>query len=74
MKNISKIAQLLGSRGGKKSAEVRLGSLSKSEISEKMRHLRLAKEIAKLAGEIIRDDLKEKYGPFDSPKHGPKES
>jgi hypothetical protein len=44
MQNLSNIAKLLGSNGGKKSAESRLGGKTKEQISELMRKIRLTKK------------------------------
>lgn len=43
MENLSNIAKQLGSRGGKKSVKKRLGGLTKEQISEHMRGVRLSK-------------------------------
>lgn len=40
----TEIAKQLGSRGGKKSAEVRLGGLTKEQKSELMRKVRYSKK------------------------------
>ena len=40
----TKIAQQLGSRGGKKSAESRLGGMTKEQRSEAMRNVRKGKD------------------------------
>lgn len=44
MNNTSKFAAELGRRGGQKSAEKRLGGLTKQERSDLMRRVRLSKE------------------------------
>jgi hypothetical protein len=44
MATIRNIAKQLGSRGGKKSAQVRLAGKTKEERSEIMRKVRLAKK------------------------------
>lgn len=45
--NLSNIAKQLGSRGGKKSAESRLGGKTKEEISQIMRELSARKHLTK---------------------------
>jgi hypothetical protein len=55
MKNMSDLATEFGRRGGKKSAEKRLSNLSKKEISEKMRKIRLSREEKKKFQEEAED-------------------
>jgi hypothetical protein len=55
MKNMSDLATEFGRRGGKKSAEKRLSNLSKEEISEKMRKIRLSREEKKKFQEEAED-------------------
>ena len=54
----NKHAQILGRLGGKKSAEVRLGGLTKEQKSELMRKVRLTprqkKEVDLMMGESIK--------------------
>lgn len=68
MKNtMTQIAKALGSLGGKKSAEVRFGGKTKSEISEIMKKVRLTSkqkaEVDEMMGESLqslKDTIKEK--------------
>lgn len=54
----TEIAKQLGSRGGKKSAEVRLGGLTKEQKSELMRKVRYSKkeikELDSMAEELVK--------------------
>lgn len=65
MTNISDIAKQLGSRGGKKSAESRLGGKTPKERSDAMRKLRSSKMNAKI--DVVTEAL------LDSMKRVPRE-
>lgn len=46
--NIKEMAKKLGSKGGKKSAEIRMSGMTKEQKSELMRKVRLSKEEKKI--------------------------
>lgn len=54
----TEIAKQLGSRGGKKSAEVRLGGLTKEQKSELMRKVRLTPRQKKEVGTMVKGMVK----------------
>lgn len=55
--NLSKIAQQLGKKGGKKSVESRFGGKTKSEISEIMRKVRLTKSEKAEFSEMVDESI-----------------
>ena len=55
MIKLSNIAKMLGSRGGKKSVQVRFAGKSKKEISEIMRKVRYSKKGLKIINEISKE-------------------
>lgn len=61
-KNLSKIAKQLGSRGGKKSVEVRFGGKTDKEISEIMSKVRTNKQSIKFAKDAADETVKSLRG------------
>jgi len=58
---LTKIAQQLGSRGGKKSAESRLGGMTKEQRSGLMRKVRLSKRDKEILKEALCEEQRSSF-------------